>query len=172
MPTLTYVMSKRLIGSYSRRARKMLRLYCAVAVFAVLPGSSEVLAQASGNTAYRECVSYDANAQYLGDFCDEAINSGRLTRKELSIAWSMRGYHLQTRKRHRAAIRSLTKALSFNPSDAISYYYRGWSFRELGNLEGALADFKYAYFLEPHPDHYKAVADTERDMVRRGYKRR
>lgn len=56
---------------------------------------------------------------------------------------------------HEAAIRGCTRLIQQNPRNAVNYYNRAISYRELGKIDLALADYNRA--IELNPQYYEAL---------------
>lgn len=78
-----------------------------------------------------------------------AIESGKLSRENLSIAYYYRGLARGKKGDYDKAIADLTKAIEINPNDAAAYQFRGYFWKFIGNDDKANADYEKAKKLDP-----------------------
>ena len=67
---------------------------------------------------------------------------------------------------HEAAIRGCTRLIQQNPRNAVNYYNRAISYRELGKIDLALADYNRA--IEINPRYYEALNNRGTIYISRG----
>lgn len=79
----------------------------------------------------------------------EAIESGKLSQENLSIAYYNRGLARRKKGDYDKAIADFTKAIEINPNDADSYQFRGYCWKFIGNDDKANADYEKAKKLDP-----------------------
>lgn len=134
----------------------------AVAVLGFYPGTASALSQQEIDHAYNECANGEGDSRRIIDYCNLAIGSGDLNRRELAIAFTGRGFQQLRSNRHHDAIKSFGDAIYHDPQYADAYFHRGWTKRDLGYDRDALGDFQLAYRYDPDPDFLKAIRKTSR----------
>ena len=78
-----------------------------------------------------------------------AIESGKLSQENLSIAYCNRGFARRKKGDYDKAIADFTKAIEINPNDASAYQFRGYCWKFIGNDDKANADYEKAKKLDP-----------------------
>ena len=79
----------------------------------------------------------------------KAIESGKLSQENLSIAYCNRGFARRKKGDYDKAIADFTKAIEINPNDAGVYQFRGYCWKFIGNDDKANADYEKAKKLDP-----------------------
>ena len=162
MPVLAHCTINPVVRSRGRLARNGLRPLSFAAVASILLGCGSAPSAVDVDTAYNRCADGSGNPHTRIGYCNQAIDSGELTRYDLATAYVMRGVHQQTANRHDDAIRSFDEALYHDPEFSDAYFYRGWSKRELGYDRDALENFETAYRYDPIPKFRQAIVETDR----------
>jgi tetratricopeptide (TPR) repeat protein len=89
----------------------------------------------------------------------KAIESGELSRENLSIAYYNRGNAWQSKGDSDKAIADYTKAIEIDPKHARAYYNRGKAWKKKGDYDKAIADYTKAIEINPKDaDPYNAFA--------------
>jgi tetratricopeptide (TPR) repeat protein len=79
----------------------------------------------------------------------KAIESGKLSQENLSIAYYNRGLARRKKGDYDKAIADFTKAIEINQNDADAYRFRGYCWKFIGNDDKANADYEKAKKLDP-----------------------
>jgi tetratricopeptide (TPR) repeat protein len=79
----------------------------------------------------------------------KAIESGELSREDLSSTYSLRGLAWAEKRDFDKAIADYTKAIEIDPKDAVAYYNRGLAWANKGDYDKANADMTKAIEIDP-----------------------
>ena len=80
----------------------------------------------------------------------KGIESGELSRENLSITYNNRGVSWYAKGDYDKAIADFTKAIEINPQYALAYYDRGNAWGKKGDYDKAIADYTKAIEINPH----------------------
>jgi len=122
----------------------------------------------AASAGHLEDLSDGAKAYKKGDFDEatrfytSAISSGKLSQKDLSAAYALRGmawfkksaYDSRDKALHTLdkAIADLTKAIELDPQLDIAYYYLGLACKTKGDDDKAIANYTKAIEIDPRYD--------------------
>ena len=81
--------------------------------------------------------------------CTKLIRQGRLSRKNLAIAYFNRGRAHAKKSQYDRAIADLTQAIKLNPKDDKAYNNRGIAYKKKADYRRAIADYDKAIKLNP-----------------------
>ena len=82
--------------------------------------------------------------------CSQLIEQPSTGKKQLYLAYNLRGSAYAQRTEYDRAIADLTKGTELDPSDAIVFAARGEAFRRKGEVDKAIGDFNRAIGLDAH----------------------
>jgi tetratricopeptide (TPR) repeat protein len=99
----------------------------------------------AGNTALFQGKNYDEAIRLYS----KAIESGELSREQLSLAYVLRGIAWGTKGDTDKAMVDFNKAIEIDPKNARAYYYRGYAWRTKGDNDKAIADFTKVIEIDP-----------------------
>src|SRR3954447_21019723 len=95
------------------------------------------------------CAGKNATPDLQINGCTAAIQSGRLTGNNLSLAHHNRGLAYAKRGGLENAIADFDEAIRLNPQSARPYNDRGFTYARQGNFDRAIADYSEAIRLDP-----------------------
>ncbi len=125
----------------------LLALFCAPAWAAAPAPASEILA---GNRA-AEKGDLDKAIKYFS----AAIESGKLSKENLAIAYNNRGSAYDDKGATDKAIKDFGKAIELNPKYDAPYYNRSHSYERKGLIAEAYGDMEKATKLEPDDQDFQ-----------------
>jgi len=121
------------------------RLLPVLAVFALLLGTSGLLAQTANDAA----VCHKSSGAEALAACDRAIASGSFEGLELARLHTSRGVERRGAKDIDGAIADYDAAIKINPTDQFAFNNRANLWRDKGDLERAIADYSEAIRIDP-----------------------
>ena len=92
---------------------------------------------------------YDASGDVAIAACTRAIESGRLSKANLAIAYTSRGVEWRAKGQVDRAIIDHGDAIRTDPTLADAFYNRGNAYKQKGELDRAIADYTAAIRLNP-----------------------
>jgi len=102
----------------------------------------------------KTCI--DASGDVALAACTRAIQSGRLSKKDLAGAFTNRGVKWRAKDDVERAIDDHTEAIRIDPNNYYAYYNRGNAYLGQGDLDRAIADYGIAARLNRNdPDIFK-----------------
>ena len=126
------------------------------AVFlAGLPAATSALADAASDR--KACFAVGYGGQKRVDACTGFINSGRLSKNELSAALQSRAEGYRIIEQYDRALADFDRALALDPRLARGYANRAEVYRVLGQFEKVIADTTEAIRLDPTPNAFYAI---------------
>lgn len=93
---------------------------------------------------------HDAEPDIHINACTALIQSGQLTTKNLSIAYSNRSLGYFDKGLYNQAIADTTQALTLNPTNTFAWYNRGNAYKKNGLYDQAIADYDKTVALNPN----------------------
>jgi tetratricopeptide (TPR) repeat protein len=84
-----------------------------------------------------------------------AIDSGKLSKENLAIAYNNRGSAYDDKKQTDKAIADYTRAIAANPNYDAAYYNRSYAHERKGKVKEALQDMEKAVQLEPDDSDFQ-----------------
>jgi tetratricopeptide (TPR) repeat protein len=93
--------------------------------------------------------------------CTRAIESGRLTKKNMAVAFTSRGVEWRAKGDLDRAIRDHTEAIRVDPNGYLAFFNRGNAYLQKGDVDGALADYGAALRInskDPVVFHNRGIA--------------
>lgn len=84
-----------------------------------------------------------------------AIESGKLSKENLAIAYNNRGSALDDKGQTEKAIADYSKSISINPRYDAAYYNRSYAYERRGKLAEALQDMERAVQIEPDDSDFQ-----------------
>ncbi len=101
-------------------------------------------------------VCHDQSGDVAIAACTRAINSGRLSKKNLAAAYTNRGVEWRAKGEVDRAIADHTQAIRTDPADYLAFFNRGNAYLQKAELDRAIADYTAAIRLnQSDPDVYK-----------------
>jgi lipoprotein NlpI len=104
---------------------------------------------ARAQTADQLCASPDSSGQERITACTGQIQSGTLTAKDLSLAYTNRGRGYVATGQDELAMSDYNQALQLNPDSQRAYFNRGNLYSRKGQYDLAIADFTQAVRIAP-----------------------
>ena len=109
-------------------------------------------------------VCHDASGDTAIAACTRAIESGALSKRELAMAYTMRGVEWRAKAELERAIIDHTDAIRKDPTVYEAFYNRGNAYRQKGDNDRAIADYTAAIRVHPNdPDIYTNRGNAYRD---------
>ena len=137
----------------------MRRVLGAVAVWAM----TVVAAAAQSDRDWKVCNSDDDTAAIPA--CTRLINTRKLTRADMSVAYYNRGLSYRRKDQLDQALADYTKAIEFNSSKADIFNNRGVVYELRREYDNALADYARSIQLNPNsPNPYSNRGDVYRKL--------
>ena len=94
-------------------------------------------------------VCHDASGDVAIAACTRAIESGRLNKRNLAVAYTSRGVEWRAKGEVDRAIIDHSDAIRTDPTLPESFYNRGNAYKQKGELDRAIADYNTAIRLNP-----------------------
>jgi len=92
---------------------------------------------------------HDASGDVAIAACTRAIESGRLSKRSLAIAYTSRGVEWRAKGEDERAIIDHSDAIRTDPTLPESFYNRGNAYKQKGEQDRAIADYNVAIRLNP-----------------------
>jgi len=119
------------------------------------PAATSALADAASDR--KACFAVGYGGQKRVDACTGFINSGRLSKSELSAALQSRAEGYRIIEQYERALADFDRALALDPRLARGYANRAEVYRVLGQFEKVIADTTEAIRLDPTPNAFYAI---------------
>lgn len=121
------------------------------------------VARAQPGTDAEQCKAITNNPDLAIKHCTAAIDSGKLSGRDLALAHFYRGVEWMNKADHDRAIADYTAAIGIDPKFPDAYHNRGTAWADKGEPDRAIADFDAALHLNPQDAgvfHSRAVEWT------------
>jgi tetratricopeptide (TPR) repeat protein len=94
-------------------------------------------------------ICHDESGDVAIAACTRAIESGRLSKRNLAVAYTSRGVEWRAKGEVDRAIIDHSDAIRTDPTVPESFYNRGNAYKQKGNLDQAIADYTQAIRINP-----------------------
>jgi tetratricopeptide (TPR) repeat protein len=95
------------------------------------------------------CLGKNASPDLRADSCTVAIQSGKLSKSDLAVAFYNRALAHVARSDYEDAFADFGEAIRLNPQSAVPYNDRGFTYVQKGDFDRAIADYNEAIRLDP-----------------------
>src|SRR5262245_23339689 len=107
---------------------------------AIFSAGALIISEAAHADAFSDCAAKgDLDRRIVS--CTQAIAQGTDNKRQLTIAYSLRGSAYAQKGDYDRAIADLTKSVELDPRNIFVYTARGDAYRLKGELDSAIADF-------------------------------
>jgi tetratricopeptide (TPR) repeat protein len=110
------------------------------------------LALALARTAFADDIDicHDSSGDLAIAACTRAIESGRLSKQNLAVAYTSRGVEWRAKGDIDRAIIDHTDAIRVDPSEALAFFNRGNAYKRKGQYDRAIKEYDQAIRLNPN----------------------